>query len=209
MDWFATAVRDEVELSTLYEPSSWLVRNKQVDHLDAACVDYLAVCRFVLLSSADADGRCDVTPRGGPAGFVQVLDERTLAIPDASGNRRIDTLRNVVQTGRLGLLAVLPGRGSTLRINGRACVSRDPALLGRLGPGGRGGLAALVLAVEEVFVHCPKAFTLSGLWQSETWPSRDQQPSPAAMLRGHVGADALTLADAELSMAAPVVPRLD
>lgn len=207
MDWFGTAVHDEAELSGVYEPSSWLVRNKQIDHLDLACVDYLAVCRFIVLSSADADGRCDATPRGGPAGFVHVLDKRTLAIPDASGNRRIDTLRNVVQTGRLGLLAVLPGRGSTLRINGRACVSRDPVLLEQLSPAGKAPLAALVLAVEEVFVHCPKAFALSGLWQPETWPGKDQQPSPGAMLRGHVGEDTLTLADAEQSMADPLTAR--
>jgi predicted pyridoxine 5'-phosphate oxidase superfamily flavin-nucleotide-binding protein len=109
MDWFEGAIRDEAELRAVYEESSWLVKNKQIDHLDEHCRAYLRVCGFVVLASSDAQGRADVTPRGGPRGFVAVLDERTIAIPDATGNRRIDTLRNVVQTGRLGMLALLPG----------------------------------------------------------------------------------------------------
>ena len=208
MDLFATAVRDVSELDALYEPSSALVLGKQIDHLDAGCRAYLSVCRFVVLSSAGADGRCDTTPRGGPAGFVTVLDDRTLAIPDATGNRRLDTVRNVVATGRLGLLAVLPGRGQTLRVNGRACVSRDPELLARLSPVGRAPLTALVLAVEEVFTHCPKAFVRSGLWDQATWPSADEQPSPASLLRGHVGVDFLSLADAEQALVEAVTIRL-
>jgi len=209
MDWFGTAIRDEAELSEVYEPSSWLVQNKQIDHLDAGCRAYLAVCRFVLLSSADAEGRCDVTPRGGPAGFVEVLDDRLLAVPDATGNRRLDTFHNVIQTGRAGLLAVIPGRGQTLRINGRACVSRDPALLARLTPVGKRPRAAIVLAVEEVYTHCPKAFVRSGLWDPGAWPEKDEQPSPAALLRDHVGDPSLTLADAEQAMIDAVTIRLD
>lgn len=208
MDWFEGAVRDEAELGELYEPSSWLVQNKEVDRLDQNCRDYLAVCGFVLLASADAQGRADVTPRGGPRGFVRVLDDRTLAIPDATGNRRLDTFRNVVQTGRAGMLALLPGRGQTLRVNGRACVSTDPALLSQLTAVGKPPRAALVLAVEEVFTHCPKAFVRSGLWNPATWPAKDEQPSPAAMLREHVGSDALTLEDAEQAMVDAVTTRL-
>ena len=208
MDWFEGTIRDEARLQEIYEPSSWLVQNKTIDHLDRHCRDYLAVCGFVVLASADAEGRADVTPRGGPRGFVSVLDDRTLAIPDATGNRRLDTLRNVVQTGRLGLLALLPGRGQTLRINGRACVSADPALLGRLTPVGKPPRAALVLAVEKVFTHCPKAFVRSGLWDPATWPGPGEQPSPAAMLRDHVGSADLTLADAEQAMVDAVTIRL-
>lgn len=208
MDWFEGAVRDEVELRELYEPPGWIPKNKSIDHLDRHCRDYLAVCGFVLLASADAEGRADVTPRGGPRGFVTVLDERTLAIPDATGNRRLDTMRNVVQTGRAGLLALLPGRGQTLRINGRACVSTQPALLTQLTAVGKPPLSALVLAVEEVFTHCPKAFVRSGLWDPATWPQADEQPSPALMLRDHVGDPALTLADAEQAMIDAVTLRL-
>ena len=208
MDWFAGALRDESQLQEVYEPSSWLVQNKTIDHLDQHCRDYLAVCSFILVASADAEGRADVTPRGGPRGFVSVLDEHTLAVPDATGNRRLDTFRNVVRTGRTGLLALLPGRGQTLRINGRACVSTDPALLGQLVPVGKPPRAALVVAVEEVFTHCPKAFVRSGLWDPATWPAQQEQPSPAAMLRDHVGDPALTLADAEQAMVDAVTLRL-
>ena len=208
MDWFEGALQHEAELDEIYEPSSWLVQHKTIDHLDRHCRDYLAVCGFVLLASADAAGRADVTPRGGPRGFVQVLDDRTLAVPDATGNRRLDTLRNVIETGQVGLLALLPGRGQTLRVNGRACVSADPALLSQLTAVGKPPRAALVIAVEEVFTHCPKAFVRSGLWDPQTWPAKDEQPSPAAMLRDHVGDPALTLADAEQAMVDAVTIRL-
>ena len=208
MDLFDGAIRDESGLRELYELPSALVARKEIDHLDEHCRRYLALCRFALIASADAEGRADVTPRGGPAGFISVLDERTLVIPDATGNRRLDTFRNVVQTGRAGLLLLLPGRGQTLRINGRACVSADPELLGSLQAVGKPPRAALVIAVEEVFTHCPKAFVRSGLWDPETWPAKDDQPSPARMLRDHVGDPELTLADAEQAMIDAVTLRL-
>lgn len=209
MDLFETALTDEAELRALYEtPPSDIVARKTIDHLDEHCRRYLALCRFALVASADAQGRADVTPRGGPAGFISVLDDRTLAIPDATGNRRLDTFSNVLQTGRAGLLLLLPGRGQTLRINGRACVSTDPDLLASLTAVGKPPRVALVLAVEEVFTHCPKAFVRSGLWNPETWPSKDEMPSPAAMLRDHVGDPGFTLAEAEQAMIDSVTTRL-
>jgi PPOX class probable FMN-dependent enzyme len=208
VDLFESALRDEAELQALYEKPSAIVARKQIDHLDEHCRRYLALCRFVLVASADRDGRADVTPRGGPAGFVSVLDDQTVAIPDATGNRRLDTFRNVLQTGRAGLLLLLPGRGQTLRINGRACVSTDPDLLGSLTAVGKPPRAALVLRAEEVFTHCPKAFVRSGLWDPETWPAKDEQPSPAAMLRDHVGDPDFTLAQAEQAMIDSVTIRL-
>jgi len=206
MDWPVATLTDPAQLEEVYEPSSDLVKGKAIDHVDALCREYLSVCRFVVLSSADAEGSCDATPRGGPAGFVEVLDDRLLAIPDATGNRRVDTLRNVMATGRLGLLAVLPGRGQTLRVNGRAAVTRDPDLLARLTAVGKPPRVALLLAVEEVFTHCPKAFVRSRLWDPSTWPAQDEQPSPAAMLSAHVGD--LSLADAEQAMVDAVTIRL-
>ena len=208
MDLFDTALRDEGELRALYEMPSQIVAHKEIDHLDEHCKRYLAVCRFALIASADRDGRVDVTPRGGPAGFLSVLDDHTIAIPDATGNKRLDTFRNVVQTGRAGLLLILPGRGQTLRVNGRACVSADPDLLARLTPVGKPPRAALVLAAEEVFTHCPKAFVRSGLWDPASWPGKDEQPSPAAMLRDHVGDPEFTLAQAEQAMIDSVTTRL-
>ena len=200
MDLFAGALQDETALRALYEMPNDLVARTEIDHLDEHCKRYLALCRFALIASADRDGRADVTPRGGPAGFITVLDDHQLAIPDATGNKRLDTFRNVLQTGRAGLLLLLPGRGQTLRINGRACVSADPDLLQQLTAVGKPPRAALVLHAEEVFTHCPKAFVRSGLWDPATWPSKDEQPSPAAMLRDHVGDPDFTLAQAEQKM---------
>ena len=208
MDYFDTALRSDAELEALYEPPSHVVANKTIDRLDAHCRQYLSLCRFALVASADAQGRADVTPRGGPAGFISVLDDRTLAIPDATGNRRLDTFRNVLQTGRAGLLLLLPGRGQTLRVNGRACVSTDPDLLDGLLAIGKPPRAALVLAVEEVFTHCPKAFVRSGLWDPASWPAKDEQPPPSAMQRDHDGGPDFTLAEAEQRMVDAVTIHL-
>ncbi len=208
MDLFATALQDEAALRALYEMPNDLVARKEIDHLDEHCKRYLALCRFALIASADRNGRADVTPRGGPAGFITVLDDHLIAIPDATGNKRLDTFRNVVQTGRAGLLLLLPGRGQTLRVNGRACVSADPDLLARLTAVGKPPRAALVLHAEEVFTHCPKAFVRSGLWDPATWPSKEEQPSPAAMLRDHVGDPDFTLEQAEQKMVDAVTVHL-
>jgi predicted pyridoxine 5'-phosphate oxidase superfamily flavin-nucleotide-binding protein len=131
-DRFAGALRSEAELRELYELPSGLAARKQIDHLDEGCRRLVALAPIVFVASHDADGRADVTPRGGDPGFVGVLDERTLAIPDATGNRRLDTLRNVVATGHAGLLFVIPGRGQTLRVNGRACVTARADVLAGL-----------------------------------------------------------------------------
>lgn len=208
MDLFETAIGSEDGLRELYEMPDWLVSRKEIDHLDKHCKNYLRLCRFVLIASTDASGRTDVTPRGGPPGFISVLDDRLLAIPDATGNKRLDTFRNVVQTGRAGLLLLLAGRGQTLRVNGRACVSADPDLLASLTPVGKPPRAALVLAVEEVFTHCPKAFVRSGLWDPTTWPAEDEQPRPAVMLRDHVGEPSFTVEQAEQRMVDSVKNRL-
>ena len=130
---------------------------------------------------ADADGRCDVTPRGGPPGFVGVLDDHHLAIPDATGNRRLDTLRNVVANGHAGLIFLIPGRGQTLRVNGARGSPPTPALLDRLTPVGKPPRTAIVVRAEEVYAHCPKAFVRSGAGDPETWLERGR---PAVAGRG-------------------------
>jgi PPOX class probable FMN-dependent enzyme len=104
-----------------------LSSNKELDHLDAHARAWIEASPFVLLATADADGHCDVSPRGGPPGWVRVLDERRLALPDAPGNRRLDSAHNVLENPRCGLIFLVPGRTETLRVNGRACLTRDPA----------------------------------------------------------------------------------
>ncbi|WP_030192443.1 MSMEG_1061 family FMN-dependent PPOX-type flavoprotein [Streptomyces sp. NRRL S-87] len=189
----STAVRDTAELRDLYEAPSELVRRKEVDQIHEVARAFIGRSSLVFIATAGADGRCDVTPRGGPAGFVSVLDEHTLVIPDATGNKRLDTGHNVVETGRAGLIFIVPGRAATLRVNGRACVSADPRLLQQLTPVGKPPRSAIVVEVEEAYQHCPKAFLRSGAWKPEEWLAEDAVPSSAEITLAHLDLPGLTL----------------
>ncbi|MEU9236607.1 MSMEG_1061 family FMN-dependent PPOX-type flavoprotein [Streptomyces subrutilus] len=183
----ADAVQSTAQLRELYEEPSDLVRRKAVDRIHDAARAVIGSSSLVFIASAGAAGHCDVTPRGGPPGFVSVLDELTLAVPDATGNKRLDSSRNIVETGRAGLIFVIPGRATTLRVNGRACVSADPGLLERLTPVGKPPRTAIVVEVEEVYQHCPKAFLRAGAWKPEQWLAEDAVPSSAEVTRSHLG----------------------
>ncbi|MFE2327232.1 MSMEG_1061 family FMN-dependent PPOX-type flavoprotein [Streptomyces sp. NPDC059385] len=191
----ATAVRSVSQLGELYEEPSELVRRKAVDRIHDVARAVIGRSSLVFLASAGADGSCDVTPRGGPAGFVAVLDEFTLAIPDATGNKRLDTSRNIVETGRAGLIFVIPGRTTTLRVNGRACVSADPGLLEQLTPVGKPPRSAIVVGVEEVYQHCPKAFLRGNAWKPDQWLAEDAVPTSAEVTLSHLDMPDLTIED--------------
>jgi PPOX class probable FMN-dependent enzyme len=145
----------------------------------------IAAAPMVFVATHATDGRSDVSPRGGQPGFVTVLDDRHLAIPDATGNRRLDTLENVVDSGRVALIFVIPGRDTTLRVNGRACVTAEPKLLDRLTPVGKPPRTAIVIEAEEVYAHCPKAFVRSKLWDPATWPDPATMPTAAEVAVAH------------------------
>lgn len=191
------AVRDEEALRQIYGLPGDAAIRKQMTELTDQTRQLIACASLVLIASADADGNCDVSPRGGPAGFVAVLDERTLAIPDATGNKRLDTLQNILATGRAGLLFVVPGRTTTLRVNGRACVSTRPDLLSQLTAVGKPPASALVLGIEEVYPHCPKSLLRSGAWKPEQWLAPDAQPTSAEVTLAQLRIPELTIADIE------------
>jgi PPOX class probable FMN-dependent enzyme len=170
---------------------------KQMTELTEQTRRLIGCASLVFVASVDADGNCDVSPRGGPAGFVAVLDSRTVAIPDATGNKRLDTLQNVIATGRAGLLFVIPGRTTTLRVNGRACVSTDPELLSQLTAVGKPPAGALVLGIEEVYPHCPKALLRGAAWKPEQWLPADAQPTSAEVTMAQLRMPELTIADIE------------
>jgi len=172
---------------------------KQIDHLDAHCRDFIARSPFFVLATADADGTCDTSPRGGPAGFVRVLDERRLLVPEYPGNRRADSHRNLLANPRASLIFMIPGLRETLRVTGRACITRDVALLEGLAVDGKAPRLGIGVEVEEAFVHCAKAFIRSGLWRPETWP--DEVPSAARMLRDHMDVPDLTTDAVEARLA--------
>ena len=145
-------------------------RNKVRPTLHALDRKWLAASPFCLLATADADGRCDVSPKGDPAGdLVHVLDDRTLAIAERPGNRRVDGFRNVLANPHVGLIFLIPGRGDTLRVNGRARLVSDAPFFDAMVVKGHRPLVALVVEVEEVFHHCSKAFLRSRLWEPESW----------------------------------------
>ena len=134
------------------------------------------------MATASADGSCDVSPKGDPPGFTLVLDDTTIAIPERIGNRRADGFRNVLSNPHVGLIYLVPGRGDTLRINGRARVVRDAAFFDRMIVKGHRPQLALVVEIEQLFFHCAKAFLRSALWQPETWRP-DALPSRAALCK--------------------------
>lgn len=191
------AVPDRDALRRVYEQPSAAAVRKQMTELTEQTRQLIACASLVLVASTDAEGNLDVSPRGGPAGFVGVLDSRTLAIPDATGNKRLDTLENVVATGRAGLLFVIPGRTTTLRINGRACVSTRPELLSQLTAVGKPPASALVIGIEQVYPHCPKAFLRSAAWKPEQWLSPDAQPTSAEVTLAQLRMPELTIAEIE------------
>ena len=154
-----------------------------IDRLDRHCRDFISHAPFVLVATSAADGRCDVSPKGGPPGFVAILDEKRLAIPDAPGNRLIDSLRNIVDAGRAGLLFLIPGLEETLRVNGRAFLTRDPGVLELFSGESRQPKLAIGIEVDEVFLHCAKAFKRSGLWNPPAWPDRSRT-SPVQLRSG-------------------------
>lgn len=166
------------------EPSA-LVVNKVVDHLDRHAKAFLEMSPYVVLASSDAAGRCDSSPRGGAPGFIRVVDDRHLFIPEVTGNRRNDTLLNVMERPAIGLLAMIPGLDETLRINGRAWVVADPALLAACAHAGKVPVVGLGIRVEECYLHCAKSGRRSALWNPDAWPDPGRLPNPAEILRDH------------------------
>lgn len=146
------------------------VRTKLFERLGETERDFIARAPFLLLSTADTEGRPDVSPKGDGPGFVAVEDERTLLVPERKGNRLIFALQNVLANPAVALIFLVPGTEETLRVQGRARLTRDPAVLRRLGARGQPALLALRVEVERCFFHCAKAFRRSELWRPDTWP---------------------------------------
>jgi PPOX class probable FMN-dependent enzyme len=209
-DHFAGAFDGEAQLRELYEPPGASAVNKEMQEIDDVCRRLIACSPMVFLSTSDPDGRCDVTPRGGQPGFVTVLDERHVALPDATGNRRLDSLRNIVTNGHAGLIFLIPGRNQTLRLNGQACVTARPDILERLSPVGKPPRTAIVIRADEVYTHCPKAFIRSKLWQPESWPDESAYPSTAEAAFAHVSRrnPSITLEEVEKSQEEAIRYRL-
>lgn len=194
---FRHIVTDMQELRTIVGEPSELACRKQVAALDAHCRAFIAQSPFLLLATASGAGRCDVSPKGDGPGFVLVLDDRRLVIPDRPGNRRLDGMRNLVENPHVGVLFIIPGKEETLRVNGRGWIVRDPDLLERMAVQGKRPELAVGVEVEECFLHCAKAFKRSRLWRADQWPDLSELPSAARMLLDHAQPADMTLAQME------------
>jgi uncharacterized protein len=175
-------VASEQELRDLYGRPGERAVAKERPALNADCRAFIAHSPFLVMGTAGGDGRCDVSPKGDAPGFVQVLDEHHLAIPDRLGNNRLDGMRNIVENGHVGLIFLIPGREDTLRVNGRARIVRDEALLERLAVNGKRPVTALVVEVEQAFMHCARAFKRAGLWEPARWPDTAEVRSMQRMI---------------------------
>jgi PPOX class probable FMN-dependent enzyme len=180
---FHDTIHTEAELRGVIGEPGGVALGKQLDRLDRHCRSFIALSPLVLVGTFDPDGACDVSPRGDAAGFVLVLDDKTLAIPERPGNRRLDSLLNVLETGSVGLLFLVPGFEETLRVNGRAWVVRDAGILERTAARDKPPAVAIGVEVEECFLHCAKAFKRSEIWRPEGWPERSALPSLGRMFR--------------------------
>jgi len=162
---------------------SELVASKIADRLNDLTRQFVERSPFVCVATARPDGGLDVSPRGDPAGFVRILDERTLLLPDRPGNRLADSLRNVTQNPHVALLFFVPGVTDTFRVNGTATIVTDPELLEACAVEGKTPKLGLRIEIQEAFTHCSKAFLRAQLWDPDRFVDRDELPSPGELLR--------------------------
>ncbi|MFK8033667.1 MAG: pyridoxamine 5'-phosphate oxidase family protein [Hyphomicrobiales bacterium] len=170
-------VKDEAELRAMFSATHPLALEKCQDRLDKHARDFVARSPFICIGTQSRDGSADVSPRGDPCGFVKILDDKTLLIPDRPGNNRLDTQSNILANPAVGLLFMIPGFDDTMRVNGTAQITRDPDLLALMAVNDRVPMVAIVVTIDEVFIHCAKAFRRSKLWDPNQIQDRSEMPS--------------------------------
>lgn len=175
------------ELRTLYASPRERSVKKELPQLDGHCTRFIALSPMVVVASAGAAQSLDASPRGGESGFVKVQGNNTLLIPDSPGNNRLDTLENIVQTGQIGLLFLLPGVDETLRVNGRATLSTRDADLALCTDAKRRPKLVIRVTVEAVYLHCAKALMRSALWDPSRHVERSVMPSMGEMMKEQIG----------------------
>lgn len=201
MAFFEHLVTSESDLRALVggTPSerAQLKERSGLDHQSRA---FIALSPFLLMATSGSDGTCDVSPRGDAPGFVRTLDDSRLVISERNGNKRLDGMTNLLSNQHVGLLFIVPGCDYTLRINGRACITRDPELLGRMPAQGVTPRLAIGVEVQQAFFHCVKAFRRARLWAHGEWPGADALPSYACTVFNQIRPADATLEDYERSI---------
>lgn len=168
---FSEVVETEDDFRSVMGNAPALVKRKELDRLDSHAREFIARSPFLLIGTSGTDGQIDMSPKGDPPGFVQVLDDETLAIPDRLGNRRADTFSNLIVNDRIGLIFLIPGKQETLRVSGRAVIVRDLSVREPMAVGGRLPEFAIVVEIDQMFFHCGKCMIRSRLWKPEDWPA--------------------------------------
>ena len=171
------AITDEHSLRSLFQATHDLAMVKCQDCLDKHAQAFIRRSPFLCIGTQNLDGKADVSPRGDPPGFVKILDQHTLAIPDRPGNNRLDSLLNIIANPSVGMLFIIPGFNDTMRVNGQASLVNDPQILESMSVNGRIPKLAIVVKVSEVFIHCAKAFRRSQLWNPDHFQDRGEMPS--------------------------------
>lgn len=179
-------ITDRTQLREVYREPGQVVLDKVIDHVDDGAAGFIARSPFMALATS-TEGRADSSPRGGPPGFVRVLDEHRVAWGDLTGNNRLDSFGNILEQPEVGLMFVIPGVLETLRLRGTAAIVRDPQVLEACTIGDRTPKTAVVVKVAECYVQCGAALRRSGLWDTDTWLDAHDRPSGAAIIKEHAG----------------------
>lgn len=180
-------IRTQEQLRDLYPQPGERSVKKQLSALDGHCRRFIELSPFCVVATSDGAGRCDASPRGGPPGFVHWVNEHTLWLPDATGNHRLDSLSNIIATGGVGLLFLIPGVDETLRVNGRAHLRDEAEVISRCTDGAKTPRLVVEIAVQEAFLHCAKALMRSRLWDAEAQVERQVLPTMGQMLKEQIG----------------------
>ncbi|MEP3844569.1 MAG: MSMEG_1061 family FMN-dependent PPOX-type flavoprotein [Paracoccaceae bacterium] len=179
-------IKNIPEFRERYGDTTHVIYDKSAPFLSEPMQDFVRLSPFCVVSSQDADGHTDISPRGDPAGFVEIITPKYLLIPDRPGNQRFDTFRNILTHPPVSLLFLIPGVLDTLRVNGRGFATRDPELLERCAINGRVPPVGLLIEIDEAYGHCSKAIRRSGLWDSKTQIDRKTAPSLTDMMSAHL-----------------------
>ena len=180
-------VEDIREIREIYGTPMERTVKKQLPRLEKHSRAFIAMSPFIVMATCDAEGRCDASPKGDGPGFVTVIDDETLLIPDRLGNNRVDSIGNILQHPRIGLIFFVPGIRETLRVNGRAQITTDPELLGPTAVNGKLPRSGILVTADEVYFHCGKALIRSDLWNPEKHVARSDFPSLGVVIADQIG----------------------
>ncbi|HYK71709.1 MAG TPA: pyridoxamine 5'-phosphate oxidase family protein [Pseudoneobacillus sp.] len=183
---FKKVIDSENVLTDFMGTPSEVASKKVIYHLDVHCRDFISKSPFLVISTSDKNGFCDVSPRGDQPGFPFILNDHCLVLPERPGNKRVDTLRNILHNPHVGLLFLIPGMDETLRVNGKATIIQDEDILEKMAVKGKNPLVGIAVEIEECFLQCAKALKRSDLWNPESWFDKKELPSGAKILSDHV-----------------------